>query len=185
MEFQLPSVLQKKLTPYDEVRRKVEAEKKKAVRKASKPFHLGLPPLDLLIPNDVLPKNCNREELIKRISLNELKYRYLDLTYPEEKGYEGEITHQNGKPLTFKMTDRPVYSSTGKRVQRRILLYHFEGMWTCLWIPHTNKYVYGYSFAFKDTTSNLDSFRIGNHGSREEMTRCFFRPNQYDDERDS
>ena len=40
MEFQLPSVLQKKLTPYDEVRRKVEAEKKKAVRKASKPFIL-------------------------------------------------------------------------------------------------------------------------------------------------
>ena len=38
MEFQLPSVLQKKLTPYDEVRRKVEAEKKKAVRKASKTF---------------------------------------------------------------------------------------------------------------------------------------------------
>ena len=96
MEFQLPSVLQKKLTPYDEVRRKAEAAKKKAVRKASKPFHLGLPPLDLLIPNDVLPKNYNREDLIKRISLNDLKYRYLDLTYPEEKGYEGEITHQNG-----------------------------------------------------------------------------------------
>ena len=180
MEFQLPSVLQKKLTPYDEVRRKVEAEKKKAVRKASKPFHLGLPPLDLLIPNDVLPKNCNREELIKRISLNELKYRYLDLTYPEEKGYEGEITHQNGKPLTFKMTDRLVHSSTGKRVQRRILLYHFEGMWTCLWVPHTNKYVYGYSFAFKDTTSNQNRF-VGYGKGLDD--RIFFRPNQYDDER--
>ena len=91
MEFQLPSVLQKKLTPYDEVRRKVEAAKKKAVRKASRPFHLGLPPLDLLIPNDVLPRNCDKEELIKRISSNELKYRYLDLTYPQEKGYEEEI----------------------------------------------------------------------------------------------
>ena len=87
-----------------------------------------------------------------------MKYRYLDLTYPEEKGYEGEITHQNGKPLTFKMTDRLVHSSTGKRVQRRILLYHFEGMWTCLWVPHTDKYVYGYSFAFKDTTSNQTRF---------------------------
>ena len=180
MEFQLPSVLQKKLTPYDEVRRKVEAEKKKAVRKASKPFHLGLPPLDLLIPNDVLPKNYNREELIKRISLNELKYRYLDLTYPEEKGYEGEITHQNGKPLTFKMTDRLVHSSTGKRVQRRILLYHFEGMWTCLWVPHTNKYVYGYSFAFKDNTSNLNRFVGYGKGGDD---RIFLKPNQYDDER--
>ena len=150
MEFQLPSVLQKKLTPYDEVRRKVEADKKKAVRKASRPFHLGQPPLDLLIPNDVLPRNCDKEELIKRISTNELKYRYLDLTYPQQKGYEEEIRHQNGKPLTFKLTDRLVHSSSGKRVQRRILLYHFEGMWTCMWVPHTDKYVYGYSFAFKD-----------------------------------
>jgi len=180
MEFQLPSVLQKKLTPYDEVRRKAEAAKKKAVRKASKPFHLGLPPLDLLIPNDVLPKNYNREELIKRISTNELKYRYLDLTYPEEKGYEGEIRHQNGKPLTFQITDRLVHSSTGKRVQRRILLYHFEGMWTCLWVPHTNKYVYGYSFAFKDTTSNQKRFIGYGKGVDDKI---FLRPNQYDDER--
>ena len=97
-------------------------------------------------------RNCDKEELIKRISSNELKYRYLDLTYPQEKGYEEEIRHQNGKPLTFKMTDRPVYGSNGRRVQRRILLYHFEGMWTCLWVPHTNKYLYGYSFAFKDNS---------------------------------
>ena len=180
MEFQLPSVLQKKLTPYDEVRRKVEAAKKKAVRKASRPFHLGLPPLDLLIPNDVLPRNCDKEELIKRISLNELKYRYLDLTYPEEKGHEGEITHQNGKPLTFKLTDRLVHSSTGKRVQRRILLYHFEGMWTCMWIPHTNKYVYGYSFAFKDNMSNQSRFE----SYHDQNVRKFLVPNHYDDERE-
>jgi hypothetical protein len=179
MEFQLPSVLQKKLTPYDEVRRKVEAEKKKAVRKASKPFHLGLPPLDLLIPNDVLPKNYNREELIKRISTNELKYRYLDLTYPQQKGYEEEIRHQNGKPLTFKKTDRLIHSSSGKRVQRRIILYHFEGMWTCLWVPHTDKYVYGYSFAFKDTVSNQTRFE----SYHDQNVRKFLVPNQYDDER--
>ena len=180
MEFQLPSVLQKKLTPYDEVRRKAEAAKKKAVRKASKPFHLGLPPLDLLIPNDVLPRNCDKEELIKRISSNELKYRYLDLTYPQQKGYEEEIRHQNGKPLTFKKTDRLVHSHTGKRVQRRILLYHFEGMWTCLWVPHTDKYVYGYSFAFKDTSSNQTRFAGYGEGLD---AKIFFRPNQYDDER--
>ena len=178
MEFQLPSVLQKKLTPYDEVRRKAEAAKKKAVRKASRPFHLGLPPLDLLIPNDVLPRNCDKEELIKRISTNELKYRYLDLTYPQQKGYEEEIRHQNGKPLTFKKTDRLIHSSNGKRVQRRIVLYHFEGMWTCLWVPHTDKYVYGYSFAFKDTLSNQTRFE-----SSCPDAKVFFRPNQYDDER--
>jgi len=85
MEFQLPSVLQKKLTPYDEVRRKVETAKKKAIRKASRPFHLGLPPVDLLIPNDVLPKNCDKEGLIKRITLNELNNRYTELSYPQHK----------------------------------------------------------------------------------------------------
>ena len=78
MEFQLPSVLQKKLTPYDEVRRKVESAKKKAVRKASKPFHLGLPPVDLLIPNDVLPRNCDKEDLIKRIKLPRIYNKYID-----------------------------------------------------------------------------------------------------------
>ena len=179
MEFQLPSVLQKKLTPYDEVRRKAEAAKKKAVRKASRPFHLGLPPLDLLIPNDVLPRNCDKEELIKRISTNELKYRYLDLTYPQQRGYEEEIRHQNGKPLTFQITDRLVHSSSGKRVQRRILLYHFEGMWTCLWVPHTNKYVYGYSFAFKDNMSNQSRFE----SYHDQDVKKFLVPNQYDDER--
>ena len=180
MEFQLPSVLQKKLTPYDEVRRKVEAAKKKAVRKASRPFHLGLPPLDLMIPNDVLPRNCDKEELIKRISTNELKYRYLDLTYPQAKALGEEIRHQNGKPLTFKMTDRLVHNSSGQRVQRRILLYHFEGMWTCLWVPHTHNYVYGYSFAFKDNMSNKSRFE----SYHDQDVSKFLVPNQYDDERE-
>jgi hypothetical protein len=179
MEFQLPSVLQKKLTPYDEVRRKVESAKKKAVRKASRPFHLGLPPVDLLIPNDVLPRNCDKEDLIKRITLNELNNRYAELSYPQQKGYEQEIRHQNGKPLTFKKTDRLVHTTNGLRVQRRIVLYHFEGMWTCLWIPHTDKYVYGYSFAFKDTKANLARFESYNDQDK----KVFLKPDQYDDER--
>ena len=147
MEFQLPSVLQKKLTPYDEVRRKIESAKKKAVRKASKPFHLGLPPVDLLIPNDVLPRNCDKEELIKRITLNELNNRYAELSYPQHKGYEQEVRHQNGKPLVFKKTDRLVHSTNGLRVQRRIILYHFEGMWTCMW-NFTRSCYYNFSFYY-------------------------------------
>jgi len=179
MEFQLPSVLQKKLTPYDEVRRKIESAKKKAVRKASRPFHLGLPPVDLLIPNDVLPRNCDKEELIKRITLNELNNRYAELSYPQHKGYEQEVRHQNGKPLVFKKTDRLVHSTNGLRVQRRIILYHFEGMWTCMWVPHTDKYVYGYSFAFKDNKSNLTRFESYNDQDK----RVFLKPDKYNDER--
>ena len=53
-------------------------------------------------------------------------------------------------------------------------------MWTCLWVPHTNKYVYGYSFAFKDTTSNLNRFVGYGKGGDDKI---FLRPNQYDDER--
>ncbi len=86
MEFQLPSVLQKKLTPYDEVRRKVEAAKKKAVRKASRPFHLGLPPLDLLIPNDVLPRNCDKEELIKKDQYQRVEVQISRSYLPTAKG---------------------------------------------------------------------------------------------------
>ena len=108
MEFQLPSVLQKKLTPYDEVRRKVEAEKKKAVRKASRPFHLGLPPLDLLIPNDVLPKNCEQRRADQKDQYQRVEVQISRSYLPRSrKGYEEEIRHQNGKPLTFK-TDRQI-----------------------------------------------------------------------------
>ena len=53
----------------------------------------------------------------------------------------------------FKETDRRV-TWDGHRVKRHVMIYHYEGMWTCLWIPHTNKYVYGYSFAFRDTLAN-------------------------------
>ena len=157
MEFQLPSVLQEKLTPYDQVRRAKESEKKKVIRRQSKPFHLGLPPVEKLIPHDVLPKNFNREELIKRISLSDLRERYISTQYPPDDK-DGNPTHPNGKPLTFKKSDKLVHNSRGMRVQRRILLYHFEGMWTCLWLPHSHKYLYGFSFAFKETKTNSTRF---------------------------
>jgi len=157
MEFQLPSVLQEKLTPYDQVRRAKESEKKRVIRRQSKPFSLGLPPLEQLIPNDVLPKNFNREELIKRISLSDLNQRYINTQYPPNDK-DGNPAYPNGKPLTFKKSDKLIHNSQGMRIQRRILLYHFEGMWTCLWIPHSNKYVYGYSFAYKETKANRSRF---------------------------
>jgi hypothetical protein len=192
MEFQLPSVLQKKLTPYDEVRRKVAAEKQRIINKAKRPFHLGLPPVDHLIPHDVLPKNYNREDIIKRISSMDLSYRYMEESYPPSISY-GEAVHTNGKPVTFKKTDRLVHNTQNIRIQRRILIYHFEGMWTCLWIPHTNKYVYGYSFAFRDTISNGRRFESyvdhHDHGVKtvaegdNSDKMVFLKPNQYNDER--
>jgi len=192
MEFQLPSVLQKKLTPYDEVRRKQEAEKKRLINKAKKPFHLGLPPIFKLIPTDVLPKNRDRVEIIKQISSNELSYRYQELCHPPVPTYGGEARHTNGKPLTFAKTDRLVHTTSGIRVQRRLLVYHFEGMWTCVWLPHTNKYVYGYSFAFRDTLANgrrycsfIDHHDYGvktvSDGSNADK-KVFLVPNQYNDE---
>ena len=160
MEFQLPSVLQEKLTPYDQVHREKAAEKRKAANRAAKPFHLGLPPVDQLIPNDVLPINCDRERIIKDISGQDIDYRFMQTCYPRADLLKPNepITHSNGKPLVFKDTDKVVHNDHNQRVQRRIMIFHFEGMWTCIWIPHTHKYLYGYSFAFKETKANKSRF---------------------------
>jgi len=149
------------LIKYDTVRKPTAENKPKKPRKPN-PFPLGLPPIDKLIPNDVLPYGAKRKEaIIRTISRCDPKYRYKTMSYPEvtdtypQIGKEGHL---------FKDTDRRV-TWDGHRVKRNVFIYHFEGMWTCLWIPHTNDYVYGYSFAFKDNKST--QVRYESHPSKD------------------
>ena len=168
MEFKLPSSLQEKLIPYDVVHREEAAQKKKIANRVAKPFHLGLPPVEHLIPNDVLPRNCDREKIIKDISAQDLEYRWMETCYPrvDPLSPNEPVTHSNGKPLVFKDTDKEIRNTHNQRVQRRIMIFHYEGMWTCLWIPHTHKYLYGYSFAFKETKANLARFESDYGGDK-------------------
>jgi len=152
MQFQLSGELEalgNHLIKYDDVRKKtIKQDPKKPSKKSEYP--LGLPPLDNLIPHDVLPYGTKRkEEIIKTISRCSPEHRYTHMSYPKVTDKYPKMGEES---YLFKDTDR-IVKWDGHRVKRHIMIYHYEGMWTCLWIPHTDKYVYGYSFAFKDNRS--------------------------------
>ena len=161
MQFQLSDTFSNHLIKYDDVRKKtIKPNPKKPSKKSEYP--LGLPPLDQLIPYDVLPYGTKRkEEIIKTISRTSPEHRYTHMSYPKVTDKYPQIGKEDH---LFKDTDRRV-TWDGHRVKRHVMIYHYEGMWTCLWIPHTNKYVYGYSFAFKDNKST--QVRFESHPSRD------------------
>ena len=161
MQFQLSDTFSNHLIKYDDVRKKTIKQDPKKPKKPN-PYPLGLPPLDQLIPYDVLPYGTKRkEEIIKTISRTSPEHRYTHISYPKVTDKYPQIGKEDH---LFKATDRRV-TWDGHRVKRHVMIYHYEGMWTCLWIPHTNKYVYGYSFAFKDNKST--QVRFESHPSRD------------------
>ena len=161
MQFQLSDTFSNHLIKYDDVRKKTIKQEPKKPKKPN-PYPLGLPPLDQLIPYDVLPYGTKRkEEIIKTISRCSPEHRYTHMSYPKVTDKYPQIGKEDH---LFKETDRRV-TWDGHRVKRHVMIYHYEGMWTCLWIPHTNKYVYGYSFAFKDNKST--QVRFESHPSRD------------------
>ena len=161
MQFQLSDTFSNHLIKYDDVRKKtIKQDPKKPSKKSEYP--LGLPPLDQLIPNDVLPYGTKKkEQIIKTISRCSPEHRYTHMSYPRVTDKYPQIGKEDH---LFKTTDR-IVKWDGHRVKRHVMIYHYEGMWTCLWIPHTNKYVYGYSFAFKDNKSTQIKFE--SHPSRD------------------
>ena len=161
MQFQLSDTFSNHLIKYDDVRKKtIKPNPKKSSKKSEYP--LGLPPLDQLIPYDVLPYGTKRkQEIIKTISRCSPEHRYTHMSYPKVTDSYPQIGKEDH---LFKETDRRV-TWDGHRVKRHVMIYHYEGMWTCLWIPHTDKYVYGYSFAFKDNKSTQVKFE--SHPSRD------------------
>ena len=161
MQFQLSDTFSNHLIKYDDVRKKTIKQEPKKPKKPN-PYPFGLPPLDQLIPYDVLPYGTKRkEEIIKTISRCSPEHRYTHMSYPKVTDKYPQIGKEDH---LFKETDRRV-TWDGHRVKRHVMIYHYEGMWTCLWIPHTNKYVYGYSFAFKDNKST--QVRFESHPSRD------------------
>ena len=67
MQFQLSDTFSNHLIKYDDVRKKtIKQNPKKSTKRSEYP--LGLPPLDQLIPYDVLPQGTKRkQEIIKTI----------------------------------------------------------------------------------------------------------------------
>ena len=130
MQFQLSDTFSNHLIKYDDVRKKTIKQEPKKPKKPN-PYPLGLPPLDQLIPYDVLPYGTKRkEEIIKMISRCSPEHRYTHMSYPKVTDKYPQIGKEDH---LFKETDRRV-TWDGHRVKRHVMIYHYEGMWTCLWI---------------------------------------------------
>ena len=61
MQFQLSDTFSNHLIKYDDVRKKTIKQEPKKPKKPN-PYPLGLPPLDQLIPYDVLPYGTKMKE---------------------------------------------------------------------------------------------------------------------------
>jgi len=170
MEFKLSNELSDKLIRYDNVRRSTVVETKK--RKKQGEYPLGLPPIEKMLPKDVLPLSVDRKKIIKDIGQNrDCRYRWDTFSWPKVTDKYPQIGHED---YLFKPTDRRV-TWDGHRVKRNIFVYHHESMWVCLWVPHTHKYVYGYSFAFRDNNTNQKRYEShplnGHHPNRKVFCR--------------
>ena len=65
MQFQLSDTFSNHLIKYDDVRKKTIKQEPKKPKKPN-PYPFGLPPLDQLIPYDVLPSDRKRRSSIQR-----------------------------------------------------------------------------------------------------------------------
>ena len=161
MEFKLSTELSDKLIRYDSIRKSTVTTSKTPKKPAEYP--LGLPPIEKMLPKDVLPLSVSRKKLIKDISnIRDHRYRWHTMSWPKVTDKYPQIGYEDH---LFKPTDRRV-TWDSHRVKRNIIIYHHESMWVCLWVPHTYKYIYGYSFAFRDNKTNqkrYESHPINGH----------------------
>ncbi len=130
MEFRLPTNLQTELIPYDPTLKKLARAEKLAnpTTKKSK-YPLGNPPL--LIPADIIRESLQQEAV-----------DVINASVVSDRRYE------------FK---KPVGNIPDVEYVTHAIMYHFEGVWVAAWLPpkgKENDYVYGYTYCFKDTSSN-------------------------------
>jgi hypothetical protein len=123
MEFRLPANLQSKLVAYDPELKALARTKKSATTKKSK-YPLGNPPA--LIPTHIVD-DISWQIAVDGINTNLVPRRYREFL---KATTVGNVT--------------------------RAVLYHYEQCWYAAWLPPEDKkddYVYGYSYAYKDTAT--------------------------------
>lgn len=129
MQFRLPENLQVELLAYDPALKKLTNQNKtKSITKKSK-YPLGNPVG--LIPTDVI-KESILNPAIEEINASAAPNRFVEFKqFTNVAGSVTTITHA--------------------------IIYHYEQCWYAAWLPPKGKedeYVYGYSFAFKDTKTS-------------------------------
>jgi hypothetical protein len=123
MEFKLPANLQSKLIAYDPELKALARTERSATTKKSK-YPLGNPPA--LIPTHIV-NDISFQIAVDGINTNLVPRRFREFTRVTAAG---NITHA--------------------------VLYHYEQCWYAAWLPPEDKkddYVYGYSYAYKDTAT--------------------------------
>jgi hypothetical protein len=123
MEFKLPANLQSKLIAYDPELKALARTEKSATTKKSK-YPLGNPPA--LIPTHIV-NDISFQIAVDGINTNLAPRRFREF---HRVTAAGNITHA--------------------------VLYHYQQCWYAAWLPPEDKkddYVYGYSYAYKDTAT--------------------------------
>jgi len=129
MQFRLPENLQVELLAYDPALKKLAKDNAPKSTKAKAKFPLGQP--KHLIPNDIV-KQSLLDDAIVNINGNPAASRY-----------------QTFSRFTTTVED-------GAKSEVYAIIYHYEQCWYAAWLPPKGKedeYIYGYSFAFKDTAA--------------------------------
>ena len=133
MQFDLPDNLKQAVAMYDPVA-KAEIKRTKASSNNKKSRNLLGSPVDL-IPENIVPRNL-LTQAIQKINNNESADRYHYFT-------RNEIVSEI-------LTKEVTYA----------IIYHYEKVWYACWLPPEDKkdeYIYGYSFAFRNTESTIKS----------------------------
>jgi hypothetical protein len=136
MQFSLPTNLQAELVAYDPQLKALARTKKQATTKKSK-YPLGNP--NDIIPTEVIAQSL-LQDAIDNINGVPAADRYQEFTRIETVIENGLVT---SKPVT------------------KAILYHYEQCWYAAWLPPKGKkseYVYGYSYAYKDTATAWKQF---------------------------
>jgi hypothetical protein len=131
MQFSLPTNLQAELVAYDPQLKALARTKKQATTKKSK-YPLGNP--NDIIPTEVIAQSL-LQDAIDNINGVPAADRYQEFTRIETVIENNLVT---SKPVT------------------KAILYHYEQCWYAAWLPPKGKkseYVYGYSYAYKDTAT--------------------------------
>ena len=127
MQFQLPSHLQQELLAYDP---KLKALAKEQVSKpASKKAKYPLGNIPHLIPEDVVRASYQQDAI--------------------------DYINSQLVPGRFRLFTKLVDVATPQaRTVPIAILYHFEQCWYAAWLPQRGEdYVYGYAYAFKNTSA--------------------------------
>ena len=128
MEFFLPQNLATELIPYDPTLKKLARTNKSPANSTKPKFPLGLP-YDIIPPSVI--KTSLVQDAVENINSNPLRER----------------VHQFKRIVGVLDEAKSITTA---------ILYHYESCWYAAWLPPAGQeddYVYGYSYAYKDTTS--------------------------------